>query len=65
MWSAIRSTRTRVTECTHENRITTITAGLERAACEVCGDVRMTYVFDTWAKEAEQVEQFFPIVDED
>lgn len=65
MWSATRSTRTRVTECKHENRIATTTAGLERAACEVCGHVRMTYVFDTWAKEAEQVGQFYPVTDED
>lgn len=65
MFGATRNTRTRVTECTHENRIATTTAGLERAACENCGDVVMTYVFDTFEKEAEQVSEFHPAVDGD
>lgn len=39
--------RPRVKECNHEKRIVTTTAGIARAACELCGHVNMAFAHDT------------------
>lgn len=44
MWKPQR--RPRITDCAHDERTVTVTAGIQRAACEGCGHVMMRFAHD-------------------
>lgn len=44
MWKPQR--RPRITECAHDQRTVTVTAGIQRAACGNCGHVMMEFAHD-------------------
>jgi len=56
MSSTTRGSKELTDSCRHMKRITTETAGLERAACEACGHVSMKYLYDVFEEMCEQIE---------
>lgn len=56
MWKTVRDRdRVPVEECHHPERVETAFAGLGRAVCEACGHVSVSYLYDMFAEQREQL----------
>lgn len=58
MWGSSRKNgRTQTAECDHDHRVEAAFAGLGRSVCESCGHVSLSYQYDLFEEEREQLNE--------